>query len=156
MLAQRVCRTVFLSLILSLPFHGCAAATPAATPKSGANLTPKDYGRLEILMPKTTPHETASTLKFAVRNPYGDVVDGVRVLYRSLAAAAPDAPEAFRLAKRVDLRIAPGEAKEVTLEIPKDRPGVQTFLQAYAVKLGSQPLPLPPQWGSADEGSAAQ
>jgi len=125
---------------------GCAAQ---ATPPKTGDPERTQFGRLDLAGVNQRLEDNSMHLDVTVANPFAEAVSGVRVLYRILVTPDPDTKEITRSQEVFETTLEPGEKKTVTLTLPPQagqRGNFGTFLHAYAVRRGSEALPLPPKW----------
>jgi hypothetical protein len=150
-------KLVIAALSFSLAAFGCTASaadksapqakTPEKVDKQSAKpLADLDKGRLQVLGARKVPGEDKAALSFSVKNVQSKDIDGIRVLYRVTTEPKADAVEISRVQQEFDTHLQPGETIALSIEVPPYQSGSGSFLQAYAVRRGSETMPLPPHW----------
>jgi len=109
-----------------------------------------DLGLLPVFITEQTSDGRMIHVRGLVGNPYPEAVEGVRVIVRILLAPRPDSEEVDRFQKEYRTRIASGDRASLRLDIRTPYASAEgtggIFVQAFAIRRGSEYLPTPPDW----------
>ncbi|MCK6555388.1 hypothetical protein L6Q96_12545 [Candidatus Binatia bacterium] len=148
--------------LATLPLASCARPRPPAKSKppatsanppplpSPANMPQADLGLLPVFVTEQSSDGRVIQVRGLIGNPYPEPVDGVRVIVRILLAPRSTSEEVDRFQKEYRTRIASGERTALRLDIRTPYARAEgtggIFLQAFAIRRGSEYLPMPPDW----------
>jgi len=140
-------------ILLAIGTLSCATVhpdgEPPAVPPMPRNALLAALGQLPVFITDQTTDGRNIKLRGLVANPFPDPVDGVRVVFRMLAAPDDAARELDRFQKIMHVQLAAGARAPMSWDIQTMYAGVggsRFTLEAFAIKCGDQVLPLPPDW----------
>jgi hypothetical protein len=153
---MRTARRVLVCGMVLLTFStlSCGPARrhtePATMPPLPAEMPLAALGQLPVFLTDQTSDGRNIKLRGLVGNPYPDSINGVRVIFRMLAAPDEAARELDRFQKVMEVQLGPGARTPISWDIQTMYAGLAGrsgfTLQAFAIRRGDQMLPLPPDW----------
>jgi hypothetical protein len=147
-----LCAATLLWSLVAVLCAPPAAAPPSAPAAASSDLSAVDpvlaeRGVLQIFVTDQLTDGRNLKIRGRIRNPYDQPVDGVRLVLRILSMPGPQGRELDRFQQVLDERVGGGEQIPLRFDVQTMYGSFGGFvLQAFAIRRGSEALPLPPEW----------